>query len=72
MSVNDYNEQLYDVMQALLEEGELEKTTPAHGIIQQVIHNGHESLTPRQRTLYDAIITPALKRRGEELNATQY
>jgi hypothetical protein len=71
MSVNDYDEQLYDAIEDLLAEGELEKDTPAYGIAQQVIHNGYNSLTPKQRTLYDAVVTPALKRRGEELRPIQ-
>ena len=48
-------------------EGELETGTPAFGIAQQVIHDGYDSLPPKQRTLYDAVVIPALKRRGEEL-----
>ena len=71
MSVNDYDEQLYDAIEDLLAEGELEKGTPAYGIAQQVIHNGYESLTPKQRTLYDAVVIPALERRGEVLRAIQ-
>lgn len=71
MSVNDYDEQLYDAIEDLVAEGELEKGTPAYGVAQQVIHNGYDSLTPKQRTLYDAVVIPALKRRGEELRLTQ-
>ena len=71
MSVNDYDVDLYEAIEDLVAEGELEKGTPAYGIAQQVIHNSYESLTPKQRTLYDAVVTPALQRRGEELRAIQ-
>lgn len=67
MSVNDYDEELYEAIEDLVEEGELETGTPAYGIARQVIHQGYNSLTPKQRTLYDAVVIPALKRRGEEL-----
>lgn len=71
MSVNDYDEVLNAAIEDLLDEGELELGTPAHGIAQQVIHQGFNSLTPKQRTLYDSVVVPALKRRGEELRSLQ-
>ncbi len=71
MSVNDYDADLYDAIENLLAEGELEKGTPAYGIAQRVIHTGYNSLKPKQRTLYDAVVIPALRRRGEELRVIQ-
>lgn len=71
MSVNDYDAALYDAIEDLVAESELEKDTPAYGIAQQVVHMGYHSLTAKQRTLYDAVVIPALKRRGQELKALQ-
>jgi hypothetical protein len=39
----------------------------AHGVARKVIHDGYDSLTPTQRTLYDDVVTPALKKRDEEI-----
>ena len=43
------------------------KVTPAFGVSQQVIHSGYTSLSPKQRTLYDSRVAPALAKRHEEL-----
>jgi hypothetical protein len=48
--------------------GALEAGTPAYGVAQQVIHAGYDSLSPKQRTLYDAVVVPALNKRGGELD----
>ncbi len=71
MSANDYNADLCDAINDLLAEGELEKGTPAYGIAQQVIYNGYSSFSPKQRTLYEAVVIPALQRRGKELRVIQ-
>jgi len=69
--VNDYDVDLYEAIEDLIDEVLLEKGTPAYGIAQRVIHNGYDSLTPKQRTLYDAVVIPALERRGERLRVNQ-
>jgi hypothetical protein len=69
MSVNDYDEELYAAVEDLVAEGELEKDSSAFGIAQKAIHEGYERLSPKQRTLYDAMVVPALRRRGEALRA---
>jgi hypothetical protein len=38
-----------------------------HGVARIVIHDGYESLSPTQRTHYDAVVTPALRKRAEEI-----
>jgi hypothetical protein len=70
MSVSDYDEELYEDIQDLLERGDLDKGAPAYGVAQQVIHRGYDSLTRMQRGLYDAVVVPALKKRGDELAGT--
>jgi hypothetical protein len=32
-----------------------------------VIHDGYDSLTPTQQALYDDVVTPALRKRAEEI-----
>ena len=50
----------------------LVKGTAAYGIAQQVIHDGCERLTYAQRVIYNAVVIPALKRRGRELEAIRH
>lgn len=71
MSVNDYDVDLYEAVEDLIAEGVLQREDDACGVARQVIDRGYDSLTPKQRTLYDAVVIPALKRRGEELKVIQ-
>jgi hypothetical protein len=66
MSVNDYDAELYDAIEDLVAEGELEQGTAALGIARQVIHTGYDSLSPAQRAVYDSVVIPALARREVE------
>lgn len=72
MGHNDHIDfELYDRIQDLIDEGGLEENSDAHGVARQVIHQGYDSLSPKQRTLYDAVVVPALKRRGEEMEVNR-
>jgi hypothetical protein len=71
MSVNDYDQDLYNLLSDLEDDGDLEKGTPAHGIAMKVVHDGYGSLSPKQRTLFDAVVVPLLERRGEEIMTIQ-
>ena len=72
MSVNDYDVELHEAIRDLVEEGILEKATPAYGVAQQVIHIGYDSLSPKQRWLYDQVVIPALTRRADELERLRF
>jgi hypothetical protein len=69
MSVNDYDEGSNMVIEDLVDAGKLEKGTPAYGVSRQVIHVGLESLTPKQRALYDAMVVPLLVWQAEKNEA---
>jgi hypothetical protein len=72
MGHNDHIDfQLYDAVRDLVDEGAIEEGTPAYGVAQQVIHSGYESLRPKQRTLYDAVVGPALAKRAEDARITE-
>jgi hypothetical protein len=64
MSVHGYDAELFTAVQDLVATGELGEWAPAFDIAQRVIHSGYNSLTPKQRALYDAVVVPALRRRG--------
>ena len=59
--------ELYESIEAITDEGYIEKGTAAYGIAQQVIHSGYELLSPKQRYVYDTIVVPALEKRAEKL-----
>lgn len=71
MSVNDFDEVLNAAIEDLVDEQLLEVGTPAYGIAQQVITRGYNSLSPKQRTLYDAVVLPLLQERYNELRAIE-
>ncbi len=45
----------------------VEENAPAHRVARLVIHDGYDSLTPAQQALYDAEVTPALRKLAEEI-----
>ncbi len=65
MSVNDYDEELYLAIEDLVGCGDLEEGTPAFGIARRVVHQGYDSLSPKQKHVYDALVVPALVRLHE-------
>ncbi len=62
MSVNDYDEGLYGRIAEL----GLDEKSPAYGIAQQVIHMGYNSLSAKQRYIYDTEVAPLLKEQAED------
>lgn len=62
---------LYEAIQDLIEEGIIGEKDNAAGVARQVIHSGYDSLTAKQRTLYDKVIVPALEKRNEEIRVIQ-
>jgi hypothetical protein len=37
-----------------------------------VIHDGYDSLTPAQQALYDAVVTPALRKQADEIASKRF
>lgn len=72
MGHNDHIDfEFYEAIQDLLDEGIIDSKDDAAGVARQVISQGYQSLTPKQKTLYDNVIIPALEERGEEIRVTQ-
>lgn len=71
MSVNDYDHELHEAIQDLLDEGLIEKGTPSYGISQKVIDEGYDCLSSKQRFVYDTVVAPALQKRGEQIEVIQ-
>lgn len=63
--------ELYDAIQDLLDENLIEEKSPEHGIALRVIDLGYDSLSPKQRTLYNAVVVPALEKRVEEIRVNE-
>ena len=67
----DLDFDLHNAIQELIAERLLEENTSAHSVARLVIHDGYDSLTPAQRALYDAVVTPALKKRADEIQGKE-
>jgi hypothetical protein len=68
----DLDFDLHNAIQDLISAGLLEQNSEAHGVARIVIHDGYDSLSPTQRSLYDAVVTPALKKRAEEIEGKRF
>jgi hypothetical protein len=66
MMERDFDFDLHNAIQDLIAKGALEKNSDAHRMARLVVHDGYDSLTPAQRTLYDTVVTPALRTRESE------
>lgn len=62
--------ELSDLISDAVDDGYIEEKTAAHGIALQVINQGFSSLTDAQKRVYNAYISPALKRLQERRDAT--
>jgi hypothetical protein len=67
----DLDFDLHNAVQELIAEGLLEENSEPHRLARIVIHDGYDSLTPAQRAVYDAFITPALMKRSEGIEGTR-
>ena len=66
MGADIFNEELLDMLREFLESGEIEANSAAHGATKQVIDMGYDSLTEKQRWVYDHEVAPLVKRAAEE------
>ena len=61
---SDFDRQLNDAIETLLQHGDLDKGAPAYGVALKAIHLGYPSLTRMEKALYDRVVVPALERRS--------
>ena len=66
MSINNYDEELYLVIEEIVAELDLEKGTPAYGVAIKVVHDGYDSLSQKQKYLYDTKVQPLVIAQIEE------
>ena len=64
MDSSDFDQQLNDAIETLLQHGDLDKGAPAYGVALKAIHLGYPSLTRMEKALYDRVVVPALERRS--------
>ncbi|MBJ3777549.1 hypothetical protein [Acuticoccus mangrovi] len=68
MGHNDHIDfELADMVEAAVDAGYLEEGTPAYGVAQQAIDFGLDSLTPKQRWVFDHVLWAALRKHAEWL-----
>ncbi len=72
MGHNDHIDfQFHDAIEDLVDEGLIEDRSKEYGVAQQVIHSGYDSLSIKQRVLYNAVIVPALTERANEIRVSE-
>ena len=64
--LDDIDWDLLALIDDLVGTGDLEEGTKEYGIAQQVVDQGYESLSSKQRYIYDKHVAPLLQERGEE------
>ena len=64
MSVNDYDEEFYEMIRVLVDRGDLDEKSRAYGIAMQVVDRGEGSLSAKQRYVYETEILSLLKKRA--------
>jgi len=68
MGHNDHIDlELHDDIEDLVAEGLLDAESDAYGVAQQVIHRGYDSLSEKQRAVWDLHVGPRLKKRKDDL-----
>lgn len=72
MGFNDHIDfELHEAIENLIDGGLLENGTPGYGVAQQVISSGYDSLSEKQKWVYDNVVLPSLTKRNEEVQAIQ-
>ena len=66
MSIDDFDQELYDHIQELVERGDLEVGTAAYGVALLAVDVGYNGLTPKQRYVYDTYVAPLIEELEEE------
>ncbi len=68
----DLDFDLHNAIQELIAEGLLEENSDAHRVARIVIHDGYDLLTPAQRSLYEAVVAPALGKHAAETGGKRF
>ncbi|MEF0147058.1 hypothetical protein [Pseudomonas guariconensis] len=69
MGWNDHIDwDLNEVIQDLIDEGLLEEGSAGYGVAQQAIHEGYDSLSPKQKHVFDKYVGERLAKRGKALD----
>lgn len=68
MGWNDHMDwELNDAIQDLVDEGLLAEDTAGYGVAQQAIQEGYDSLSPKQKHVFDRHVGELLSKRGKAL-----
>ncbi len=67
----DIDEDLLLAIDDLVDEGHLQEASPAYGVAQRVVHFGYESLSNKQRFVYDRDVVPMLVERAKEIKVIE-
>lgn len=62
----DYDHDLQEVVQEAVDAGLINEKSAGHGVAQQCIHNGYDSLTDAQKFAFDKHVAPYLEKLSEQ------
>lgn len=60
MGIKDADFELFEMIEDLVDQGELEKDSAGYGVALQAVDYGYNSLTDKQKYVYDKFIGPLL------------
>lgn len=66
MGINDFDYELFEMVEELVDEGELEKGSAPYGVALQVVDFGYDSLTDKQKHVYDHHVLPLLGGKNQQ------
>lgn len=73
MTNTDFDAELLELLQEAIDSGALDEEADrnAIGVARQVVDMGYDSLTPKQKGLYNAKVAPAIKAVAKEWKANE-
>lgn len=66
MGIKDFDHELFEVIEELIDEGELSKGSAAYGVALQVVDYGYYSLSDKQKHVYDHYVVPLLGGKNQQ------
>lgn len=67
----EFDYEAHELLQEAIDKGMIEEKTAAHGVALQCIEDGYDSLSPKQKAVYDLQVQPHLAKLGEQREVAQ-
>lgn len=67
----EFDYELHELLQEAVHKGMIEEKTVANGVALQCIADGYDSLSPKQKSVYDLQVQPHLAKLGGQREVAQ-